>query len=248
MTLPPPPMSEAPQDNMAARALATKLRELSTCEIADALLKLGVPSGGLVPDLKMYSPLFEAGDTRIAGPAFTVEMVPVAHPDKSKPAQHFVDGAPPGSVIFISTPQGTRSGCWGGLMSTAAQAKGVVGAVLDGGFRDINEHRALGFPVFARHHSTLGPGTFTRVRALGATLTIDPYPPHAEPRFPSTTVRPGDIVVADLDGVIVVPVELAEDVIAKVGPAHEADEKVRADLVAGKGVAESMLKWRGKAP
>lgn len=188
-------------------------------------------------------------------------MVPVAHPDKSKPAQHFVDAAPPGSVIFISTPQGeyhehdiradaagTRSGCWGGLMSTAAQAKGVVGAVLDGGFRDINEHRALGFPVFARHHSTLGPGTFTRVRALQETLTIDTYPPHAEPRFPSTTVRPGDIVVADLDGVIVVPVELAEDVIAKVGPAHEADEKVRADLVAGKGVAESMLKWRGKAP
>ncbi|WOO81306.1 4-hydroxy-4-methyl-2-oxoglutarate aldolase [Vanrija pseudolonga] len=245
-------MSETPHNdnkyNMAARALASKLREISTCDIGDTLVKLGVPSGGLVPDLKMYSPLLEAGDTRIAGPAFTVEIVPVSHPDKSKPAEHFVDAAPPGSVIFISTPQGTRSACWGGLMSAGAQTKGVVGAVVDGGIRDLSEQRALGFPVFGRHHSILGPSTFTRVRALQATLTIDTYPPHAEPRFPSTTVRPGDIVVADLDGVVVVPVELAEEVIAKVGPAAAADEKVRADLLAGKGVAESMLKWRGKVP
>lgn len=43
-------------------------------QISDALIKMGVPSGGLVPDLKMYSPVYEAGDTRIAGPAFTVEV------------------------------------------------------------------------------------------------------------------------------------------------------------------------------
>ncbi|TXT13788.1 hypothetical protein VHUM_01155 [Vanrija humicola] len=229
-------------------ALASKLRALSTCQIADSLIKLGVPSGGYIPDLKMYSPLFEAGDTRIAGPAFTVEIVPVSHPDKAKPAQHFVSGSVVAPVSGRTDCPGTRSGVWGGLMSTAAQAKGVAGAVVDGSFRDINENRAIGFPVFARNHSTLGPSTFTRVRALGPTLTIETHPPHAEPRFPSTTVRPGDIVVADLDGVVVVPVELGDKVIELALPADEADEKVRADLVAGKGVAESMLKHRGKVP
>lgn len=141
-----------------------------------------------------------------------------------------------------------RSGCWGGLMSTAAKTKGVVGAVLDGGCRDLNEHRELGFPIFARGHSTLGPGTFTRVRALNATLTIHPVAPVADPPFPSVTVRPGDIVVADLDGVVVVPPEMAEEVLKRAIPAREADEKVRADLLLGKGVSESMLKHRGKAP
>lgn len=175
-------------------------------------------------------------------------MVPVSHPDKAKPDQHFVDAAPSGCVIVMQTPPGVRSGCWGGLMSTAAQTKGVQGAVLDGGCRDLNEHRALGFPVFARTHSTLGPGTFTRVRAINVPLTITPAPPVAEPPFPACTVNPGDFVVADLDGVVVVTPDMVDKVLAKAGPAREADEKVRADLLQGKGVAESMLKHRGKAP
>lgn len=180
--------------------------------------------------------------------ATNLQMVPVSHPDKSKPDQHFVDAAPSGSVIVMQTPLGVRSGCWGGLMSTAAQTKGVQGAVLDGGCRDLNEHRALGFPVFARGHSVLGPGTFTRVRALNVPLTIKPAPPNAEPPFPEITVNPGDYVVADLDGVVVVTPDMAEKVLAKARPAREADEKVRADLLKGKGVSESMLKHRGKAP
>ncbi|BEI85368.1 hypothetical protein CcaverHIS002_0507690 [Cutaneotrichosporon cavernicola] len=234
------------QLTMPGIALAKRLVNLSTCEISDALIKMGVSHGGLIPDIKMYSPLYEAGETRIAGPA--VAMVPSAHPDKSKPATHFVDACPSGHVIVMQTPLGTRSGCWGGLMSTAAKTKGVAGAVLDGGCRDLNEHRAVSFPVFARHHSTLGPGTFTRVRAINVPLTINVAPPNSEPPFPAATVHPGDIVVADLDGVVVVRPEQAEEVLARAAPAHEADEKVRADLLLGKGVAESMLKHRGKAP
>lgn len=133
-------------------------------------------------------------------------------------------------------------------MSTAAKTKGIAGAVLDGGCRDLNEHRALGFPVFARSHSVLGPGGFTRVRALNSTLTIAPQCPVGTPPFPPATVRPGDIVVADLDGVVVVPPEHAAEVLKRAISAREADEKVRADLLLGKGVAESMLKHRGKAP
>jgi regulator of RNase E activity RraA len=133
-------------------------------------------------------------------------------------------------------------------MSTAAKTKGIAGAVLDGGCRDLNEHRAIEFPVFARHHSTLGPGTFTRVRALNSTLTVHPVCPSSDPPLPSATVRPGDIVVADLDGVVVVPPEMGPEILKRAGPAREADEKVRADLLLGKGVSESMLKHRGKAP
>lgn len=63
------------------------------------------------------------------------------------PCSHFVDGIPEGSVVFISQPRNFFTACWGGLMATRAQKLGATGIVIDGNFRDINEHRELGMPV-----------------------------------------------------------------------------------------------------
>ncbi|KAL7421697.1 hypothetical protein Q5752_003467 [Cryptotrichosporon argae] len=223
-----------------------RLAALSTCEISDALIRLGVPHGGLIPDLAMLSPTDEGA--RIAGPAYTVQMVAVADADTRKPAEHFVDACPAGAVLLLQTPLGVKSGCWGGLMSTAARAKGIAGAVIDGGCRDLREHRALGFPVFARHRTTLGPSTFTRVLALNVPLTVRPVGPASDPPFPDTVVEPGDYIVADIDGVVVVPQGMEDEVASSAERAAAVDEKVRSDLEAGGGVTEIMLKWRGRAP
>jgi len=85
--------------------------DLTTCEISDALLKLGVPHGGHIPDIHCISPNSHpegsAGSVRLCGPAYTVRIVLASERDEPKlKAGHFVDLAPEGSVVFVSAPPG----------------------------------------------------------------------------------------------------------------------------------------------
>lgn len=132
-------------------------------------------------------------------------------------------------------------------MTAGAQSRGVLGVVLDGRCRDLAEHRDLGFPVFARGHSTLGQGTFSRPSALDVPLTIVPRR-EAGPEgviFPSVQVIPGDIILADVDGVVCVPIDLVDKVVEKCTASREIDTKCMADIQAGKGIKETFKKWRG---
>lgn len=134
-------------------------------------------------------------------------------------------------------------------MSAGAIARGVQGVVISGRCRDLLEHRSLNFPVFARGHSTLGQGTFSRPSELNIPLTIHPIPDpetgEAGEVFPSTTVNPGDIVVGDVDGVVCVPIGLVNDVMKKCEVGRDVDAKCMEDIKAGKGIQASFKKWRG---
>ena len=79
------------------------LSNYSTCEISDALVKLGVPNGGHLADIRMMSPAPPAS-IRICGPAYTVKMVFASDRSSTSPTYHFVDTAPPNSVIVIDAP------------------------------------------------------------------------------------------------------------------------------------------------
>jgi regulator of RNase E activity RraA len=78
------------------------LGTLSTCEISDALIKLGVSHGGHIPDIQLVSSL--SSGARICGPAYTVKMVLMSNKDAPRLSTHFVDAAPAGSIIFIDAP------------------------------------------------------------------------------------------------------------------------------------------------
>lgn len=76
------------------------LARYSTCEISDALIKLGLPHGGHIPDIHMISP----SKTRLCGPAYTVQMVSSSNTTAPKLSSHFVDTATEGSIIVVSAP------------------------------------------------------------------------------------------------------------------------------------------------
>ena len=88
-------------------AIQVALAGFSTCEISDALIKLGSPHGGYIPDINMLSPSDRS--VRICGPAYTVQMVLGSNKDAPKLSAHFVDTAPEGSVVVINTPDRTVS-------------------------------------------------------------------------------------------------------------------------------------------
>jgi regulator of RNase E activity RraA len=98
-----------------SESLTLAQSDLTTCEISDALLKLGVPHGGHIPDIHCISPHSHSrtncsAGRRLCGPAYTVRMVLASERDEPKlQGAHFVDLAPEGSVVFVSAPPGWSS-------------------------------------------------------------------------------------------------------------------------------------------
>jgi len=227
--------------------MAEALSRFSSCEVSDALVKLGVPNGGYIPDVEMFSPSRDSEAVKICGPAYTVKMVHASDKNAPFPTSHFVDTAPSGHIMLVSAPPQSKSAVWGGLMTAGAQVRGVLGVILDGRCRDLSEHRALKFPVFARGHSTLGQGTFTRPSELDIPLTIVPREENVDGGvpFPATVVYPGDLLLADIDGVVCIPKDMVEAVAQKCAIAQEIDEKCMTDIRAGLGIQTTFKKWRG---
>ncbi|KAI5273149.1 RraA-like protein [Aureobasidium subglaciale] len=215
------------------------LKRFTSCDVGDALIKLNVKYGGYLHGIKMFSPLQQAGDRKIFGPAYTVQMVDSDDTTSPKPSQHFVDGVTKDSVVFISQPKNFYSACWGGLMSTRAKHLGAQGVVIDGNFRDLNEHREMDFPVFAQGTSALGSNTFTRASALNVPVQFT-SPTQTRP----LTINPGDLILADLDGVVVLPVEHAEKCLEICEERFKIDEQTMAALRAGEPMGPTLARLR----
>ncbi|KAF8639543.1 hypothetical protein AX17_001448 [Amanita inopinata Kibby_2008] len=227
--------------------MSSQLVTFSTCEISDALVKLGIPNGGHLADIHMVSPAPpQQSSTRICAPAYTVKMVLTLDTSAPKLTHHFVDTITPGSVVVIEAPSNAKNAVWGGLMTTGAQVRHAVGVIISGRCRDIAEHRSANFPVFARSHSTLGQSPFTRPSAVNVPLHINiPDNGSSDTSFPPVEVHPGDWMVADEDGVVCVPRELEGKVIDLASKGREVDARCMEDIRAGEGVQASFRKHRG---
>jgi len=130
-------------------------------------------------------------------------------------------------------------------MTAGAQARGATGVIISGRCRDLAEHRAAGFPVFSRGHSTLGQSPWTRPSAINVPLKIKPQGPGAE-GFPTVTVNPGDWLVADEDGVVCVPQDLVDKVVELAAKGRDIDALCMRDIKAGLGIQASFKLHRGK--
>lgn len=208
----------------ASRAVA-QLKQFTSCDIGDALVRLKYPQGGFLDGLRMFSPAFPG---RYFGPAVTVKMVEASDTTAPKPERHFADCNEAGSIMYIQQPKGLPSACWGGLMSTRAKYLGAEAVVIDGRFRDIEEHKELNFPVFARSSSILGSNTFTRASEINVPLQFQG----------DLWVHPGDIIVADVDGVVVTPASLVEQVVALCQERADIDAKMLEGLHKGEEMGE----------
>ena len=91
---------------MSTTTSAPPISKFSSCEISDALIKLGVPHGGHIPDVHMLSPS-TSSNVKICAPAYTVQMVLSSDKSALKLSEHFVDTATEGSVIVIDSPPGS---------------------------------------------------------------------------------------------------------------------------------------------
>ncbi|KAF2014988.1 RraA-like protein [Aaosphaeria arxii CBS 175.79] len=219
--------------------IIAELQKWSSCDVADSLSKLKHPAGGFLEGLTMYSPVFQAGPTKIVGQAFTVKFVPKADESAPKLKGNYVDQIPKGAVVFISQPPPHVNAVYGGLMSLRAQALGAAGVVIDGRLRDLQEHRDLGFPMFAKGVGTTAGGEVCRPSEVNVPVEL-------ASTVQDVTIQPGDYIIADIDGVVCLPSALAEKCLAAIPAIAAADAKCAEAIRGGMSVEEAFKTYRGK--
>ncbi|MBI1916060.1 MAG: RraA family protein [Planctomycetes bacterium] len=203
--------------------------QLYSAVLADVLDGLGHRSSALPPSVR---PLRQ--EWRLFGRAVTLSAVPVAAEPEQPYAKELecIDALRPGDVLVATTNGDRTSALWGELLSTAARAHGAVGVVLDGLTRDTAKILDMDFPVFASGFSPLDSKGRLDAISMGQPI-----------RLGDCLVRPGDLVFADIDGVVVVPQSLAEQALARALEKVRGENRVREELAKGRSVREVFAEY-----
>ena len=203
-----------PAAPMTAEAVIAALRrpENSTGNIADAVEAATGGRGWMSADMK---PIM---DGKIVGRAWTAKLRPVLkHDTRTYPNAllQVLDEAPAGSVLVYVMEDGLEIAAMGNLMAATAVARGLEASVIDGAIRDVTELRSMGHKVFARR---ISPAT-----SVGRMVSVSKQQPV---QCAGVTVTPGDYIVGDADGVVVVPQDAAPQVVALLKDYDERESKM----------------------
>jgi len=194
-------------------------KNLYTAVISDALDDMGIRDRAMREHLRPLSP-----DVVFAGWARTVLCMDLhyEHPDPYGKEIEALDSVLPGEVVVVGTGGSVRNAPWGELLSTAAMARGARGAVIDGLIRDVKKILALGFPVFA---AGMKP-----VDSRGRGIVVDYNVPT---ECGGVTVTPGDLIVADFDGIVTVPSHAVREAVDRATDKVARENHTRAELMQG---------------
>ncbi len=213
---------------MNLQSVINGFKEVATASVADAVDKLAGKRGYMDQSIKP-----RINDKRVVGPAMTVQEGPTTEFVPPQHALDQIDCADAGSVLVIGIDGEANVAVWGGLMTAGASARGLAGAILDGGVRDVTEiRRDYDFPVYAR---AVSPGTtLGRFKTLGANVPVV---------CGGVEVNPGDIIVADIDGVVVVPRTLAEEILALAQEIDRRELEQAKLIVQARSMKEGLAKY-----
>jgi 4-hydroxy-4-methyl-2-oxoglutarate aldolase len=198
--------------------LVRRAAGFSSATLHEAMGRRGALSYGI-------KPIFP--DMKLCGPVLTVSSPPVDNLTIHKA----IYKAQEGDILLVVVGGVYEAGYWGEIMATAAQARGIAGLVIDGCVRDADLIHEMGFPVFSRGLSIRG----TNKRG-GGTINAPLF-------MDGTVVHPGDLIVGDRDGVVVVPAAEIAQVLEEARKREEKEEKIMKELRAGKTTLE-LYGWR----
>jgi 4-hydroxy-4-methyl-2-oxoglutarate aldolase len=210
-----------------AHIVADRLAALYTPVVADVLDRLGYREQSLRANVR---PLFPGA--RAAGIARTVQTIPAPELSPAEPYKgemEAVDALGPGDVLVVSE---CHWSFWGELLSTAARYRGCRGAVIDGYTRDTRAITAMGFPVFC-----------TGIHPADSLGRLDVTCHDVPVRCGGVLVHPGDLILADDDGVVVVPQAVAERTLTLAEEKVRGENLVREALAGGMSVTEAFRRY-----
>jgi 4-hydroxy-4-methyl-2-oxoglutarate aldolase len=199
--------------------MSAGLSQYPVSVLSDALDALGI--AGQVEGLHAIGP-----NAALCGPAFTVRMTPVGEVPGS--VGDYIDDVEAGAVVVIDNAGRTDTTVWGGLLTYTAGRRGIAGTVIDGVCRDSAELRTVPYALFARAtHMRTGKD---RVQAESYNVPVS---------LGTARVRPGDWIVGDRDGVVVVPAGAVERVLALAEQIESAERRIRQAVSEGMRLDEA---------
>ena len=189
------------------RNIIEEFKKLDTSTISDALDKLGIV--GQCLGIKSINPAW-----KIAGRAFTIKYGPV---DIEKgTVGDFIDDVTPGDIVVLDNQGRLDCTVWGDILTGVAKRRGIAGTVIDGVCRDTNRSLELDYPMFSVNRYMRTGKDRVQVDAVGGPISIA-----------NVRVRQGDIIVGDADGVVAIPKELEDKVLAIALEIEAAEDQIR---------------------
>ena len=206
--------------NSEDQELCALFEGLDTPGVSDAMDKLGLPGQclGIAP-LTNYTRV-------VVGPAFTVKYVPASTPAGS--VGDFLDDVAPGDVVVIDNGGRTDCTVWGDIMTLYAGQRNIAATVIDGVCRDVNKAIADEYPLFTKGRFMRTGKDRVQVDGINVAVSIG-----------QTRVCARDIVVADANGVVVVPRDRASDVADAARKIEVVEDQIRKELAQGKTLRQA---------
>lgn len=213
----------------AGDPLMQGFREVEVASVADAMEQLYGQRAYMSHEMRPLSP------AKFAGPAVTVLLKKEEHKEGSAASAGMldaIDAANPGAVYVMVLDDGADYAGIGGLMATAMKYRGLAGAIIDGSVRDTPQIRKLQFPVFSR--GVVPSTTINHYRFVGTNVPVT---------CAGVRVNAGDIIVADEDGVVVVPRARATDVLKKAQDLDNTEHSMLPFIEKFRSIKEAVAKF-----
>ena len=203
-------------------SLRERFARLDTPAVSDALDSLGIP--GVLAGIQA-----RVSGMVTAGPAFTVQYRPFERTGgEFHGAGNYIDQVPAGSVIVIDNEGSTTCTNWGGLLTVMAQLKGIAGTVIHGSARDLAEVRHLNYALFTRAVTMVSAKNRAKVTGLQVPVHIE-----------GVQVLPGDWVVADDNGALVIPADKVLEVLERAEAIDRTESRIRDAIQGGMPLVEA---------
>ena len=205
-----------------------RLMAVSTATLCTALFKRGLRNQ-FIQDVHPLNPMLP----NMVGEAFTLRYMPAREDlnpitvfnDRAHPQRKAVEECPPGAVFVIDSRKDARAASAGGILVSRLMKRGAAGVVTDGGFRDSPDIARLGFPAY--HQRPSAPTNLTLHQAIDIDVPVG---------CGDTPVFPGDIVVGDAEGVVVIPAHLADEVAAEAVEMTVFEDFVQEKVLEGRSI------------
>ena len=205
-----------------------KLKTVSTATLCTALFKRGLRNQ-FIQDVRPLN----SGLPNMVGPAFTLRYMPAREDlntinvfqDRQHPQRQAVEQCPPGAVLVMDSRKDARAASAGGILISRLMVRGAAGVVTDGGFRDSPEIAKLAIPAY--HQRPAGPTNITLHQAIAINEPIG---------CGDAPVFPGDVIVGDAEGVVVIPAHLADELAAEAVEMTAFEDFVQERVLAGQSI------------